>query len=160
MAPPKTSSSSPVPNIDWNLYIPPEKTFSAEFPCAPTQENGPRNEYSCHLEEADGLRIFLISVWKSDFEGAKIRDEAAFERSVKESFTPNHTIVNIIPIKIDGGLGREVTVTNTRDDMDNLRGRVIIFGAHRFEVAYLATDRKLLESPQANRFFAGFKPLR
>lgn len=160
MAPPKTASSSPIPNTDWHLFTPPEKTFSAEFPCEPTQENGPRNEYSCDLLDAGGLRIFSVSVWKSDFEGARIRDEAAFERSVKESFTPNHTIVNMTPIKIDGGLGREVIVSNRRDNMDNLRGRVIIFGTHRFEVAYIATDKKLLESPQADRFFAGFKPLR
>ena len=161
---PQSVSSAPVRNGDWRLYTPPDKSFSVEFPCDPAQTSvsasSPTSEYSCHLEEADSLRIFMISVWKADFEGAKIHDEAAFERSVKESFTPNHRIVKIIPIQIDGGIGREVIVTNTRDEMDNLRGRVIIFGNHRFEVGYFATDMKRLESAEADRFFAGFKPLR
>jgi hypothetical protein len=162
--PVQSVSSAPARNGDWRLYTPPDKTFSVELPCEPAQTNvsasSPSYEYSCHLEEADNLRFFTISVWKADFEGAKIRDEAAFERSVKESFTPNHRMVKIVPIRIDGGIRREVIVTNTRDEMDNLRGRVIIFGNHRFEVAYVATDMKRLESVEADRFFTGFKPLR
>jgi hypothetical protein len=111
------------------------------------------------MEEAGGLSFFVISVSKADFEGARLRDEAAFERSVKESFSPNKRLVKLIPIKIEGGIGREVIVTNTRDEMDNLRGRVIIFGKHRYEVGFGATDIKVLESPTAERFFATFKPL-
>ena len=156
---------TPTPSGDWRLYTSPDKTFSAELPCEPTQTNvsasaTPIYDYSCDMIEAASLRLFLISVVKAAVEGGKIPDEAEFERSVKDSFTPNHTIIKMFPIKIDGGIGREVFVTNTRDDMDNIRGRVIIFGAHRFEVAYLATDLKRLESPEAERFFASFKPLK
>lgn len=97
---------------------------------------------------------------KVDVEKPETRDEATFERSLMKSFDPHKRVVKITPIKIDGGIGREVIVTNTRDEMDNLRGRVIIFGTHRFEIGYVATDIKLLESPEANRFFASFKPLR
>lgn len=160
---PKSSSSSPAPKDDWHQYSPPDKTFSVEVPCEPTQRNvsaspTPVYEYACVMEDTGGLRFFTISVGTADSRGAKTHDERAFERSVKESFTPNHRIVKLIPIKVEGGLGREVFVTNTRDEMDNLRGRVIIFGTHRFEVGYLATDIKLLESPEADRFLASFKP--
>lgn len=103
----------------------------------------------------------MILVLKlSDSEGARIRDEAAFERSVRDSFSPNKRLIKLIPIKIQGGLGREVIVTNTTDEMDNLRGRVIIYGSRRYEVGFVATDIKALESAAAERFFATFKPLR
>jgi hypothetical protein len=161
----RSVSSAPTPNGDWRVYTSPDKTFSVELPCEPRQTNvsepsTPVFQYGCHLEESDRLQFFTITVLKADFEVGKIPDEAAFERSVKDIFTPNHRIEKIIPIKIDGGIGREVFVKNTRDDMDNIRGRVIAFGAHRFEVVYLATDLKLLESSEADRFFAGFKPLK
>jgi hypothetical protein len=164
-APPQSVASAPTPKGAWHVYTSPDKTFSIELPCEPKQTNVSANstpvfEYSCHWEDSDDLQVFLMSVSKADFEVGKTFDEAAFERSVKDTFTPNHHIEKMIPIKIDGGIGREVFVTNTRDDMDNIRGRVIIFGAHRFEVAYLATDLKRLESPEAERFFASFKPLK
>jgi hypothetical protein len=135
-----------------------------ELPCEPTQTNvseisTPSYQYSCVLEKADSLVFFAIYVFKADFEGATLRDEAAFERSVKDSLTPNKRIVKLVPIKIEGGIGREMVVINTRDDMDNGRVRVIIFGNHRYEVVFGATDIKLLESPTAERFFATFKPL-
>ena len=62
-----------------------------------------------------------------------------------------------IPI---GRIGREVVVTNTRDEMDNLRGRVIIFGSRRYEVGFGASDIGALESTMAERFFSSFKPLK
>lgn len=162
MASPKSASMRP--NGDWRLYTPPDKTFSVELPCEPTQTNvsapsTPIYEYGCGLEEAHGLSFFTIDVFKADFQGAKIRDEAAFERSVKDSLTPNKRIVKLVPIKIEGGIGREMVATNTSDEMDNLRVRVIIFGKHRYEVVFGAPDIKALESPAAERFFATFKPL-
>jgi len=164
-APTQPVASARTPNDGWHVYTSPDKSFSAELPCEPKQTNvsdvsTPVYQYSCHAEGSDVLRAFVITVMKADLEIGKTHDEAAFERSVKETFTPNHHIVKMIPIKIDGGIGREIFVTNERDDMDNIRGRVIIFGGHRFEVAYLATDIKLLESPEPDRFFAGFKPLK
>jgi hypothetical protein len=63
-------------------------------------------------------------------------------------------------LKIEDGIGREVVVTNTRDEMDNLRARVIIFGSRRYEVGFDASDIKALESPMAERFFSSFKPLK
>jgi hypothetical protein len=170
MAPPQSVLSTPTPtptatrNGDWRVYTPPDKSFSVEFPCKPTQTNvseisTPSYEYACGLEELVGLQFFTIGVFKTDFEGAKLRDEAAFERSVKEALTPNKRLVKLIPIKIEGGIGREMIFTNTRDEMDNGRVRIIIFGNHRYEVVFGATDIKLLESPAAERFFSTFKPL-
>jgi hypothetical protein len=163
-APSKTVTTAPVAKSDWRLYSPPDKSFSVELPCEPTQTNvsdvsTPNYEYKCDLEDADGLRFFIIGVSKADFDAAKIRDEAAFERSVKDSLTPNHQIVKLVPIKVEGGIGREMVATNTRDEMDNLRVRVIIFGSHRYTVVFGATDMKMLESPAAERFFATFKAL-
>lgn len=162
-APSASVSPAPTPGSDWRLYTPPDKSFSVELPCEPRQTNvsasaTPIYEYSCDPNDAGNLRFFTILV--TDFQGAKIPDDAAFERSIKESFPPNRRIVKIVPIKIDGGIAREMIMTNTRDEMDNARARVIIFGSHRFEVGYLASDVKLFESPEAERFFAGFKPLR
>lgn len=161
---PKSVSTPPTPNGDWHLYTPPDKSFSVELPCKPTQTNvseitTPSYEYACGREESGGLHFFTIDVFETDLEGAKVRDEAAFERSVKEALTPNKRLVKLIPIKIEGGIGREMIFTNTRDDMDNGRVRVIIFGKHRFEIFFGATDMKMLESPAAERFFASFKPL-
>ena len=161
-APPASVSPAPTPATDWRLYTPPDKSFSVELPCEPKQTNvsasaTPLYEYSCNPDDGGSLRIFLISV--TDFKEAKLPDDAAFERSIKESFPPNHRIVKIFPITIDGGKGRELIMANTRDEMDNARARVIIFGTHRFEVGYVAPEIKLLESPEADRFFAGFKPL-
>lgn len=168
IAPPKSVSSTPsptpTPNGAWRAYTPPDKSFSVELPCEPTQTNvseisTPSYQYSCVLEEVGGLHFFTIVVFKADFEGPKLRDEAAFERSVKDSLTPNKRIVKLVPIKIEGGIGREMVFTNTRDDMDNGRVRVIIFGRNRYDVVFGATDIKMLESPAAERFFATFKPL-
>jgi hypothetical protein len=146
------------------MYTPPDKSFSVELTCEPTQTNvsepsTPIYQYACGLEESVGPHFFAIVVSKADFEGPKPRDEAAFERSVKDSLTPNHRIIKILPIKIEGGIGREMVFTNTRDDMDNGRVRVIVFGNHRYEILFGATDLKMLESPVAERYFATFKPL-
>lgn len=88
-----------------------------------------------------------------------MRDEAAFERSVKDSFSPNKRVAKLIPFKIENGIGREFVLTNTKDDMDNLRGRVIIFGGRRYDVGFAASDVKALDSPMVDRFFSTFKPL-
>ena len=146
--PPEPASAEPKQNRDWRLYTPPDKSFSVELPCEPAQKNvsepsTPIYEYTCGREESSGLSFFMVLVLKlSDSEGAKIRDEAAFERSVRDSFSPNKRLIKLIPIKIQGGMGREVIVTNTRDEMDNLRGRVIIYGGQRYEVGFVATDLK------------------
>ena len=169
MAPQKSVSSptpppTPTPNGEWRVYTPPDKSFSVELPCQPSQTNvsepaTPIYQYSCDQEEPAQLHFFVIVVSKTNFEEAKLRDEAAFERSVKDSLTPNKRVIKLVPIKIEGGIGRELVFTNTRDDMDNGRVRVIVFGTHRYEILFAATDLKTLESPAAERFFATFKPL-
>ena len=163
--PPQPASAEPKQSSDWRLYTSPDKSFSVELPCEPSQKNvsatsTPIYEYTCGREETSGLSFFMVLVsHMSPAEGARMLDEAAFERSVKESFTPNKRIVKLVPIKVQGGTGREVIVTNTRDEMDNLRGRVIIFRTIRYEVGFGASDPKALESADAERFFATFKPL-
>jgi hypothetical protein len=168
MAPQKSVSSSPTPtptpNGEWRVYTPPDKSFSVELTCEPKQTSvsepsTPIYQYACGLEESVGPHFFVIVVFNADFDVAKSRDEAAFERSVKDSLTPNKRLIKLIPIKVEGGIGREMIFTNTRDDMDNGRARVIIFGKHRYEILFGATDLKMLESPPAERFFATFKPL-
>ena len=149
----------------WRLFMPPDKSFSVELPCEPTATNvsdstTPIYEYGCDVGDAVDRRFFIMLVSKTDFVGEKLRDEAAFERSVKDAFPPNRRVLKIFPIKIDGGVGREIIVTNTRDGTDSMRGRVIIFGTHRFEIGYFASDLKLLETPEADRFLASFKPLK
>jgi hypothetical protein len=131
-APRESSSAEPKQNKDWRLYTPPDKSFSVELPCEPAQKNvseasTPIYEYACGKEESSGLSFFTVLVLKlSDSDGAWIRDEAAFERSIRNSFSPNKRLIKLIPIKIQGGMGREVIVTNTTDEMDNFRGRVIV----------------------------------
>lgn len=168
LAPPKSVSSAPTPtptptpNGQWRVYTPPDKSFSVELTCEPRQTNvsepsTPIYQYACGLEESVGPHFFAIVVSKTNFE-AKVHDEAAFERSVKDSLTPNKRLIKLVPIKIEGGIGRELIFTNTRDDMDNGRVRVIIFGKYRYEILFGATDMKMLESPTAERFFATFTP--
>ncbi len=164
--PPGTASPGPEQRGDWRLYTPPDKSFSVELPCDPARRNvsatpTPIYEYGCERAEASGLTFFSVSVLNMlDAERARMRDESAFEGSVRDSFTPNHRLVRLTLLKIEGGFGREVVSINTEDEMDNLRGRVIIFGGRRYEVGYLATDVKALESRTAERFLASFKPLR
>ena len=125
-----------------------------------SEPSTPIYQYACGLEESIGPYFFAIVVSKIDFDVAKIRDEATFERSVRELLTPNKRLIQLVPIKIEGGIGREMIFTNTRDDLDNGRVRVIIFGKHRYEILFAATDLKMLESAAAERFFATFKPRR
>ena len=151
---------------DWHVYTAPDRSFSVELPCEPVQRNvsepsTPVYQYSCGSADDAGFRFFSVSVLNmTDAENAKMRDEATFESSVKDSFSPNRKLSKLITLKIENGTGREVVVTNTRDEMDNLRGRVIIFGSRRYEVGFGATDLKALESPMAERFLASFKPLK
>src|SRR4029434_2224583 len=104
--PSPTPTPAPTPNGQWRVYTPPDKSFSVELTCEPTQTNvsepsTPIYQYACGLEESVGPHFFAIVVSKADFEGPKPRDEAAFERSVKDSLTPNHRIIKILPIKIE-----------------------------------------------------------
>jgi hypothetical protein len=63
-------------------------------------------------------------------------------------------------LKIEDGIGREVVVTNTRDEMDNLRGESLSSGVVVTKLDLDASDIKALESPMAERFFSSFKPLK
>ncbi|HEX8147828.1 MAG TPA: hypothetical protein VF591_11665 [Pyrinomonadaceae bacterium] len=158
-------SDGPKQSDRWRLYVPPDKSFSVELPCDAERTNvsatsRPIYEYGCMGDEASGLIFFNVEVLNlSDAERAKMRDPAAFERSVRDSFTPNHRILKLTTLDVAGGVGREVFVSNTEDDMDNMRGRVIIFGGRRYDVAFGATAADDLQSAAAERFFATFKPL-
>jgi hypothetical protein len=149
----------------WHVYTAPDRSFSVEVPCEPVQRNvsaepTPLYQYSCGVEDDSGLSFFVVTVLEiPDAEKAKMRDEAAFERSVKDSFSPNKRFAKLIPFKIENGIGREFVVINTKDEMDNLRGRVIIFGSRRYDVGFGASDVKALESPIVDRFLSSFKPL-
>lgn len=151
---------------NWRVYIAPDRSFSVELPCAVVQRNvsatsSPIYEYGCGVEDDSGLRFFSVGVLNmTDAESARMRDESNFERSIKDSFPPNRKPAKLMTLKIEDGIGREVVVTNTRDEMDNLRARVIIFGSRRYEVGFDASDIKALESPMAERFFSSFKPLK
>jgi hypothetical protein len=41
----------------------------------------------------------------------------------------------MVPINIASGIGREIIVTNTRDEMDNARARIIMTSSRRYDVA-------------------------
>ena len=157
-----TPTPTLTPNGQWRLYTPPDKNFSVELTCEPTQTNvsapsTPIYQYACVQESVP--YFFAIVVSDADSEESRPRDEAAFERSVKDSLTPNKRLIKLVPIKIEGGSGREMIFTNKNEDMDNGRVRVIIVGKRRYEIFFGATDLKMLESPTAERFFATFKPL-
>ena len=171
MAPPKSVASAPTPTPtptptpdgQWRVYTPPDKSFSVELTCEPTQTNvsepsTPIYQYACGPGESVGPHFFAIVVSTADLERNPL-DEAAFERSVKDMLTPNKRLIKLVPIKIDGGMGREIVFTNKTDDMDNGRVRVILLGKHRYEVGLPGIELKMLESPVAERFFATFKPL-
>ena len=153
------------PNDGWRVFTAPDRSFSVELPCNPDQPNvsepaTPVYQYHCGGEVDGALRFFVVSALKlSEREKSKLQDEATFERSVKDSFTANKRIIKLIPLRIENGSGREFVVTNTGEDMDNMRGRVILYGVHRYEVAFVASNLKALESQEAERFFASFKPL-
>jgi hypothetical protein len=149
----------------WHVYTAPDRSFSVEVPCEPVQRNvsapsTPTYEYSCGVEDDSGLSFFIVSVLDlRDAEKARMRDETAVERSVKDSFSPNKRVAKLIPLKIENGIGREFVVINTKDEMDNLRGRAIIFGSRRYDVGFVSSAVKALESPMADRFLSTFKPL-
>ena len=88
-----------------------------------------------------------------------MKNELAFERSIKDSFPANRHITRMVPINIAGGIGREIIVTNTRDEMDNARARIIMKNSRRYDVAFIASELKALESSAAERFLSSFKPL-
>lgn len=149
----------------WRVFTPPDKSFSVELPCSPTETNvsakaTPIYEYSCGGEDKNELRFFGVSAFKiKDPDKPANKDQARFERSVTDSFPENKRIIKLITLKMENGIGAEFVVTNKRDEMDNLRGRVMLIGGRRYEVMFGASDLKALDSPDANRFFASFKPL-
>ena len=165
-ASPASQQSSPVQrqNEKWQVYVPPDKSFSVELPCEPKQRNvsepsTPVYAYGCGEEEASSLRFFEITVANvPNTELAKMRDDAVFERTIRGWFTPNHRIIKLSPIKVDGDIGRELILQNKNDDMDNSRARVILSRGRHYDVAFGSTDVKELESQIAERFFATFKP--
>jgi hypothetical protein len=98
-------------------------------------------------EDASGLLFFTIEVLNlSGAEGANVRDSAAFDRGVRDSFGPNHRASKLTPFVIAGGAGREAAGSNTADEMDNMRGLVVIFGGRHYEVGFGATGVDGLES--------------
>ncbi len=153
------------PADGWRVFTAPDRSFSVELPCEPDRQNvstpaTPIYEYSCGGEDAGGLSFFSVSFFKiSDKEKSRLQDEASFERSLRDSFPSHKRMTKLTPLKIENGIGREFVLTNTRDEMDNARGRVILIGVRRYEVGFIATDLKALESQKAERFFASFKPL-
>lgn len=164
-ASPQRAPNEPKKADGWHVYTAPDRSFSVEVPCEPVPKNvsaasTPNYEYSCGVEDDSGLSFFIVSVLNMpDAEKARMSDEAAFERSVKDSFSPNKRVAKLIPFEIENGIGREFVVTNTKDEMDNLRGRVIIFGSRRYDVGFVASDVKALGSPRVDRFLSTFKPL-
>ena len=88
-----------------------------------------------------------------------MKDDLAFERSIKDSFPANRQVTRMTPINIASGIGREIIVTNTRDEMDNARARIIMTSRRRYDIAVIASDLKALESSTAERFLSSFKPL-
>lgn len=166
----RTASPEIAPNEQkkadsWHVYSAPDRSFSVELPCEPVQNNvsatsSPSYEYSCGVENDSGLSFFIVSVLNMPAaEKARMRNEDAFERSIKNSFSPTKRIAKLMPFKIENGIGREFVVINTKDEMDNMRGRVIIFGSRRYEVGFVASDIKALGSPVVDRFLSTFKPL-
>jgi hypothetical protein len=145
----------------WHVYTAPDKSFSIEVPCdldrTDVSAGNDVYEYRCSGEP---VGFFIITVTKvTDAEAAKMKDELAFERSIKDSFSLNRRVTKMVPINVASGIGREIIVTNTRDEMDNARARIVMTGSRRYDVAVIASDLKALESPAAERFLSSFKPL-
>ena len=163
--PPVQGVASPMTkeNRDWRVYTAPDRSFSVELPCEPMRTNvsepeTPVYQYSCGGEETSGF--FLMDVMDlSDSERVKLREAAAFERSIRESFSPNKRVVKMTAINVDGGMGRDIIVHNTKNEEDLSRGRVIVIGARHYQIAFVSSDAKALESPAVERFFATFKPM-
>lgn len=162
---PAQTLNQPQTSDTWRVFTPPDKSFSVELPCEPTQTNvsakeSPIYEYSCGGEDKTELHFFGVSAFNiANPDKAANKDQARFERSVTDSFPENKRIIKLITLKMENGIGIEFVVTNKRDEMDNLRGRVMRIGGRRYEVMFGATDLKALDSPDAERFFASFKPL-
>jgi len=144
----------------WRVYTAPDKSFSVEVPCDLVDKYN-IHEYSCKGEDDSSLNFFVVFVLNmSDAERAKMTDERKFERFIKEDlFPPNRRVTKMVPIKIENGIGREILVTNTTDSDDNERARVLIVGKSCYEVAFVSTDPKDLESAGTERFLSSFKPL-
>jgi hypothetical protein len=170
-APHESASPAPATSIapstsnekdEWRVYTPPDKSFSVELPCDPMRTNvsadaTPTYQYACGVEEFS--RLYMIYVMDlSDPWKAKLRDAAELERSIKESFAPNKRVVKMTPFAVEGGIGREIIVHNLKNPEELSRGRVIVIGARHYQIAFGADDEKALHGPDAERFFASFKP--
>lgn len=143
------------------MYVPTWLIFAKAFGSGSVAHLAtPGRGESCGVEDDSGSQFFIVSVLNMpEAEKARMRDETAVERSIKDSFSPNKRVAKLIPFKIENGIGREFIVINTKDEMDNLRGRVIIFGSRRYDVGFVSSAVKALESPMADRFLSTFKPL-
>ena len=156
-------SNGAKPDDSWRVYTPPDKSFSVEVPCDIDQTNvsvseTPIYQYSCATTDDSAFTGFSVEVMNIS-EKAKPRDEAAFDQSIRDEFLPDKRVTKMVPIEISNGIGREIVVTNTKDPDSKGRARVIVVGGRRYDVAFISTDPKALESPRAERFFSSFKPL-
>jgi hypothetical protein len=141
----------------WHVYTAPDKSFSVEVPCNLIDQYH-NDMYSCDVEDNSSLNFFLIEVLNmSDAARAKMKDELEFERNIKRELTPNRHVIKMVPIKVDGGIGREILVTDTSDPDDNSRARIIIVGRRYYVVAFNSNDPKALQTPMAERFLSTFK---
>ena len=95
----------------------------------------------------------------SDAARARMKDELEFERNIKSELPHNRRVTKMVPIKVEGGVGREILVTNSSDSDDNEKARIIIVGRRYYVVAFISNDPKSLESPRAERFLSTFKPV-
>jgi hypothetical protein len=156
------STAKPKDKDEWRVYTPPDKSFSVELPCEPMRTNvsadaTPTYQYACGVEEFS--RLYMIYVMElSDTWKAKLRDAAELERSIRESFAPNKRVVKMTPFTVEGGIGREIIVHNLKNPEELSRGRVIVIGARHYQIAFGSDDEKALHGPDAERFFASFKP--
>lgn len=158
-----TPSNEAKPDDSWRVYTPPDKSFSVQVPCDIQQTNvsapeTPIYEYSCITTDDSALTGFNVEVINIS-EKAKPRDGAALEQSIRDEFLPNKRVTKMEPIEVSNGIGREIVVVNTRDPESTERARVIVIGSRRYDVVFMSSDPKALNSPRAERFFSSFKPL-
>ena len=144
-------------NAGWSRYRPDDGQFEALFPAAPevTQLGQGQVRYQAVTAGAERL---VIQVMRAELEGTDPSQLAAAVEGLKEGLAKSGSrTMTESPATLGGCPAREIIVEHQQFFA---RVRMIIAGRQAFTASVAAKTVPPLRSPEAEAFFASFRPLR
>ena len=149
---------------DWQVYSPPDRSFSVEVPKTPHDEAEsyegldestpggwkPVHSYAA-VASLERLRAYFISVFEVD--GARGADDKAIDEFIYELAGEDKRLTRSEQISVDGLRGRDYTLSSRgADEPVFMRVRLVQAGARLYVLTYVSDNSGDLDSPSALRF--------